>query len=210
MVITFSRQFMAGATEVGQRVADMLEWTLIDDAFVERVAERSGYTPDEVERLEERAPTFMERFAQSSALSFPEFLLSTPQLVDELDEVKLAHVTREVVAELGRQQGVVLVGRAAAAVLASERDAIHVRLIAPIEYRVTEAMRRLDLDENEARERLEETDRNRERYHQELYGRDWNDPTSYDMILNTERIGTEGAAELVATRARALGWGPRP
>lgn len=209
MVITFSRQFMAGATEVARRVSEMLDWKVIDDTFVERVAERSGYTPEEVERLEERAPTFMERFAQSTALSFPEFLLSTPQLVDELDEVKLAHVTREVVEELGRQEGVVLVGRAAAAVLARERDAIHVRLVASVEFRVAEAMRRFELDEDEARRRLEEMDQNREQYHLELYGRDWNDPTSYDMVLNTERLGMEGAAELIATRARALGWGPR-
>jgi cytidylate kinase len=210
MVITFSRLFMAGADDVANRVAEALGWTLIDNAFVERLAERSGYTPEEVARLEERAPTFMERFAHSSALSFPEFLLSSPQMLDELEEVKLAHITRDLVAELGKQDGVVLVGRAAAEVLAREQNTLHVRLIASVEHRVREAMQRLDLEESEARSLLERTDLERERYHRELYDRDWNDPTLYDMVLNTERLGIEGAADLVLFRARALEWSSNP
>ena len=49
-------------------------------------------------------------------------------------------------------------------------------------------------------------DRRRARYHEELFGRDWNDATLYHVVLNTGAIGTEGAADLVVARARALGW----
>ena len=36
----------------------------------------------------------MERFAQSSALSFPEFLVSTPSAIEEPEARKLAHISR--------------------------------------------------------------------------------------------------------------------
>jgi cytidylate kinase len=206
MVITISRQFMAGGSEVAKRVADALGWTVVDDALIEAVAERSGFTPEDVKSLEESVPSFMERFAQSSALSSPENLLSTPNILEGPATVRLAHVTREVIQELGQRDGIVFVGRAAAAVLASERNAIHVRLVAPLAGRVHEAMSRLDLDEEEARVFVEGRDDDRARYHKELFGRDWNDAVNYHLVLNTELLGRAGAAELVVARARSLGW----
>lgn len=206
MIITISRQYMAGGTDVAARVVDSLGWTVVDDALIDAVAERSGFSPDDVRSLEESVPSFMERFALSSAFSSPENLLSTPSAIDGPATFKLAHVTREVIEELGRQDRLVFVGRAAAAVLTSERDAIHVRLVASLGSRVREAMNRLELGEEEARIEVEGRDRGRERYHHELYGRDWNDPVNYHLVLNTEVLGRTGAAELVVARARSLGW----
>jgi len=206
VVITISRQMMAGGSDVASRVAEALGWTVVDDTLIDAVAERSGFTPEDVKSLEESVPSFMERFAQSSALSSPENLLSTPNAIDGPPTVKLAHVTREVIEELGRRDRLVFVGRAAAAVLASERDAIHVRLVASFESRVREAMRQLALSETEARSMVEARDDGRAHYHKELYGRDWDDPVNYHLVLNTEILGRDGAAELVVARARSLGW----
>jgi cytidylate kinase len=206
MVITISRQYLAGGSEVAASVAEALGWTVVDDALIDAVAERSGFTPEDVESLEESVPSFLERFAQSSALSSPENLLSTPNAIDGPATLRLAHVTREVIEELGRRDRLVFVGRAAAAVLASERNAIHCRLVASMPFRVREAMRRLDLDEADATSAVVERDEGRERYHRENFGRDWNDPVNYHLVLNTELLGRAGAAELVVTRARALGW----
>ena len=206
MFITISRQFAAGGSEVSRRVAEELGWKVVDDAFIEEIAARTGYTPEDIKGLEERVPSFMERFAQSSAISLPENLLSSPSWIDQPDTIKLAHVSRELVQELGREDRVVLVGRAAAAVLARESSAIHVRLVASVEYRVRQAIQRLGHSETEAQARVAETDRNRELYHRDLYGRDWNDPVNYHMVLNTEAIGPDAAAELIVARARQLGW----
>ena len=206
MVITISREYMAGGSDVAGRVAEALGWTVIDDALIDAVAERSGFTPEDVESLEESVPSFMERFAQSSALSSPENLLSTPNAIEGPATVQLAHVTRKVIEEFGRRDRLVFVGRAAAAVLASERNAIHVRLVAGLESRVQEAMRQLGIGEEEARAAVEERDDGRARYHKELFGRDWSDPVNYHLVLNTEMIGRDGAAELVVARARAMGW----
>jgi cytidylate kinase len=206
MVITISRQYMAGGSDVAARVAEALGWTVVDDALIEAVAERSGFSPEDVKTLEERVPSFMERFAQSSALSSPENLLATPSAIEEPATIQLAHVTRAVIEELGGRDRLVFVGRAAAAVLASERNAIHVRLVASLECRVQEAIRQLGVSEDEARATVEERDRGRERYHKELFGRDWNDSVNYHLVLNTEILGRAGTAELIVARARALGW----
>ncbi|MBJ22990.1 MAG: cytidylate kinase-like family protein [bacterium] len=206
MIITISRQYRAGASAVAARIAESLQWTVVDDAFTDAIAERSGFSPEDVRSLEESVPSFMERFAQSSALSFPEFLVSTPAAIEEPEAVKLAHVSKEFIEELGRRDRIVMVGRAAAAVLASERDAIHVRLVASYEYRLQIATAELGVSEAEARATVDEHDTNRERYHKEMFGRDWNDAENYHMVLNTELLGTDGAADLIVGRAGALGW----
>ncbi len=206
MIITISRQYLAGASAVADRIADVLAWTVVDDAFTDAIADRSGFTPEDVRSLEESVPSFMERFAQSSALSFPEFLVSTPSAIEEPEARKLAHISRDFIEELGRRDRIVMVGRAAAAVLASEHNAIHVRLVASQEHRVQRAIHERGLSESEALAAVQERDRNRERYHKEMFGRDWNDPVNYHMVLNTELLGCEGAADLVIARAKALGW----
>ena len=206
MIITLSRQYLAGADKVAKHVAAELGWTVVDDAFIDTLAERSGFDPEDVMDLEERVPSFIERFAQSSALSIPEFLISAPDATFEPEAIKLAHLTRDLVTELGRRDRVVLVGRAAAAVLARERNAIHIWLVASVEHRVQEAIRRYGMSESEARAAVVERDSSRARYHRELYNRVWADPANYHFVLNTELLGIEGAADLILARVRALGW----
>lgn len=206
MIITLSRQYMAGGSEVANHVAEGLGWEVIDDGFIREVATRSGYSIEDVQNLEERVPTFLERFAQSSALSFPEFLLSAPSAIDEPEAIKLAHVTRDFLEEFKRRTKVVLVGRAAAAVLSREQNVLHARLVASVAHRTLEAMRILDVDQDSASAEVEERDLNRERYHREFYDRDWNDPVNYHLVLNTELLTRVGAADLIVMRARAMGW----
>ncbi len=206
MFITLSRQYAAGGSEIARMVAEELGWTVVDNAFVDQVSQRSGFDAGDVAELEERVPGFLERLARSSALSLPEQLLSAPELIEDPAELKLARITQELVSELGRRDRIVMVGRAAAAVLAREENALHVRLVAPEATRLRSAIERLRVPAEEAPNRLAETDRNRERYHREYYGRDWNDPANYHMVLNTDLLGYRGSADLILARARALGW----
>jgi len=206
MFITISRQYAAGGSQVANRVAEELGWTVVDDAFINEIAARTEYEPEEVAGLEERVPSFMERFAHSSAASLPENIFASPNWIETPDSTRLARVSREVIKELGRRDRVVLVGRAAAAVLARERDAIHVRLVAPVDYRVRQAIERLGVPEKEAHAHLAEIDDNRARYHLELYHRDWNDPVNYHLVLNTEALGPEAASKIIVGHARHLGW----
>ena len=206
MLITLSRQYASGGSEVARLVAEALGWTVVDDDFVREVAQRAGLPPEEVALLEERAPTFLERFARSTALASPELFMPATGGIEEFDEDKLIKITRSLVAELAHEGRVVMVGRAAAAVLEREQDAMHVQLVAPHSVRVQTAIERLGIDPKEAPRMVDERDRNRERYHKEYYERDWADATNYHMGLNTALLGYDGAANLIAAHARALGW----
>ena len=208
MLITISRQYGAGGSEVAARVARALGWRVVDNELVERVAVRAGMAPEDVAQLEERVSTFIERLARTLVAATPE-LLVPPEAggtAPTLSEDDLVRVTELVVEEVAAEGRVVLVGRAAPAVLARERDAIHVKVVAPREWRIRTAAARLGVSAEEAAKVTDETDKMRARYNRQHYQRDWNDPENYHLTLNTAALGLDGATEVVVARARTLGW----
>ena len=196
MIITISRQFGAGGSEVARRVAEALDWRLVDNDLVDRVAERAGLPPEEVAQRDERAPGFVERLIR--ALSrVPELFPKPAEKVPEPEEASLVRLTESVVAELAAQGRVVLVGRAGPAVLRGKYDALHIKIVAPLSDRLRTAAERLGLSLQDAEKTLQETDANRARYLKQHYGRDWNDSTNYDMVLNTGMLGLQETAEVI-------------
>jgi cytidylate kinase len=208
MLITISRQYGAGGSEVARRVAAALGWRVVDNELVEEVAARAGVPADQVAERDERAPSFVERLARTLAASTPElFPPSVPSgTLPKLQEVDLVRMTELVVAEAAAKGRLVLVGRAAPAVLAQERDSLHVKLVAPRAYRIQAAAERLGVDLQEATAVVEESDSTRARYHRQYYHRDWNDPVNYHMVLNTGALGFDGATSAIVSEARRRGW----
>lgn len=204
MIITISRQFAAGGSEIARLVARRLGWSVVDNQLVDEVAIRAGLTRDEVAEREERAPGFVERLARTLATSVPEFVVPDGSPLPDLTEANLVRITERVVEDLAAAGRVVMVGRAAAAVLASRPEALHARVVAPRAVRIEHAIERLGLDPKQAEKVLDETDQNRARYHRQYYGRDWLDPVNYHVTLNTHALGFEGTVEVIVARARAM------
>jgi cytidylate kinase len=210
MIITISRQYGAGGSETARRVAAALEWRVVDNELVEEVAARAGLPAADIAEREERVPSFAERLARTLAAATPElFAARVPGgTVPKLQETDLVRITETVVAELAAKGKVVLVGRAAPAVLARERDSLHVQLVAPRPYRIAEAAERLGVDPEHAARMVDETDRTRASYLRQYYGRDWYDPVNYHMVLNTGLLGLDGVTELILKEAGRRGWMP--
>jgi len=201
MIVTISREYGAGGSEIARRVAAALGWRLVDNEVIDRVARESGLPADEVALREERAPGFLERLTRALSRAAPELFPRPPERVPEPEEAALVRATEKAVAELARGDHVVVVGRAAAAVL-SHLDALHVRVVAPRPARLARAIQRLGTDRETARKVVEDTDAARGRYHRQYYGRDWSDPANYHMVLNSEALGVEGAARLIEAEVR--------
>ena len=206
-VVTITRQYGGGGSDVAQRVAATLGWSLVDNDFVERVARQAGLPPETVAAHEERAPSLRERLVRALATASPEvFVPGGPAA--ELDEEALVGVTQRVIAEAAAAGRVVLVGRGAQAYLASARqeDALHVYVVAPREARVRAVMERLGVDAKQAVQTIDQTDADRDRYVNRHYGRIRQDPANYHLVLNTGWLGFDGAAELVVAAVRGRGW----
>jgi cytidylate kinase len=122
------------------------------------------------------------------------------------EEAAIVRLTERIIAEAAAHGRIVLVGRGAQAVLAQRPDALHVYMIASKPWRVRLAIERLGVDAAGADKLVDETDRQRDQYVKTYYRRHRYDVGNYDLIVNTERLGIDGAAHLIVTEARRRGW----
>lgn len=204
MIITISRELGAGGSDVARQVADALGWRVVDNELVDQIAARTGLSPAEVRDREERAPGFLERLIRLLTKAAPEMLTPAAERVLELEEAKLVKITEAVVEEIAQQGRVVLVGRAAPVVLSRDRDALHLKIVAPKAARAEALMKRLGVTRDAAAAQVELSDANRTRYHEQYYERDWSDASLYHLVLNTAALGVDQAVATIVGRAKTL------
>src|SRR3989475_13060848 len=206
-VITITRQYASGGSEVARLVAAALRWDVIDNEVVDEVARRAGLPPDAVAQRDERAPGLLERLARTLAAGSPELFIATAGLprVDP-DEAAIVHVTERVIAEAAAHGRIVLVGRGAQAVLAQRPDALHVSVVASKPWRMKHAVERLGVDLASVEKVVDDIDRQRDQYVRTYYGRHRDDAVNYDLGGNAERLGLDGAAALIVAEATRRGW----
>ena len=206
-VITVTRQYASGGSEIARRVAAALGWTVIDNEFVDEVARRAGLPAATVAERDERAPGLLERLARTLAVASPEMFISSQALAQPArDEATIVKLTERVIAEAAADGRVVLVGRGAQAILAQRPDALHVYVVASKPWRVRLAVERLGVDPAKAERMVDETDRRRDQYVRTYYGRHRQDVVNYDLVVNAERLGLDGAAARVVAEAHRRQW----
>ena len=206
-LITITRQYASGGSDIAQLVARQIGWTVIDNEFVDEVARRAGLPPAEVAQREERAPGLLERLSRALAIASPEMFVTTagvPRAED--DDAEIVKVTARIIAEAAQHGRVVLVGRGAQVLLAQRPDALHVYVVASKAWRARLAVERLGVDPAQAPKVVDETDRQRDHYVKEYFGRARQAPENYDLVINAERLGFEGAAALITAEAKRRGW----
>jgi cytidylate kinase len=206
-VITITRQYASGGAAVARQVAAALAWTVIDNEFVDEVARRAGLAPATVAEHEERAPGLLERLARTLAVASPEMFIASDAVPRaERDETTIVKLTERIIAEAAAHGRVVLVGRGAPALLAQSPEALHVYVVASKPWRIRLAVERLGVDPANAEKVVDDIDRRRDQYVRTYYGRHRQDVVNYDLVVNTERLGIEGAAALVVAETRQRQW----
>src|SRR3989440_8108094 len=207
-VITITRQYASGGSEVARLVAAELGWDVIDNEFVDEVARRAGLPPDAVAQREERAPGLLERLARTLAAGSPEMFIATASVPRvEPDEAAIVQLTERVIAEAAAHGRIVLVGRGAQAGLAQRPGALHVYVVAPKPWRMKHAVERLGVNPAEVEKVVDEKDRQRDQYVRTYYGRHRQDLVNYELVVNTGELGMDGAAALIVAEARRRSWG---
>ncbi len=204
-VITISRMFGSGGSEVAAAVARELGWTLLDNALVERVAVGLHTTPAYVKAIEERVPSMAERLADTFASVSQEMLAAPLGAPLPPTEERLLEATHRVIDEAVARGPVVLVGRGAQAWLSAREDALHVLCASSREASVARVVARESIGASDAARLVEETNRHRAEYVKRNWNREWLSPANYHLCVNTDAFGIEGSVELIVQAARARG-----
>ena len=131
-----------------------------------------------------------------------ELLIGTPQ------EYRIQKKIEEVIHLLARLGKVVIIGRGGFQIARHMPGAIHLRLVAPMEFRVNAVMQYDNLSEEAAVKKIKETDEERARFLKSHHNCDIHDPTNFDLVWNVARFEVpetvNTVAELVRLRLQRL------
>ncbi|HEX2722550.1 MAG TPA: cytidylate kinase-like family protein [Gemmatimonadaceae bacterium] len=201
-IVTVSRLYGSGGSEVAARVARDLGWSLLDNGVIDAVAVRLGVTPSEVAAREERVPSLVERLVETMALGSQEWLSPLSATKRAPTDEQLVEVTRHIVEEAIARGPLVIVGRGAQAMLAERSDALHVFCHAPRAALIARSVARDGLPEEAAAKLVDETNAQREQWVRKHWNRAWKEHSNYHLSVNTEWLGIGGASDVIVSAAR--------
>src|SRR4051794_18711452 len=194
-LLTISREYGAGGSELGVLLGEKLGWLVIDHELVRRLAARLSCDEGDVVAMDEHAPSFLERLAAVATVTAPESRVHSSPWTTDPDCVAAA--AREVLLEAAENLPAIIVGHGGNCLFRGRPDVLRVRVTAPVELRVQRVVRRSNFTPAKAAAEIRRRDSDRQNYLQRYYRSDTNDPCSYDLQINTGTISLDSAVDLM-------------
>jgi cytidylate kinase len=180
-VIALSRQAGIDATSIAGEIGQRLGWSVYDHELVERIAQEMGLHTSLLQSLDETHVSWLTEMV--------DHLMSMPS------QSEYVHRLLKTVLALGIHGECVIVGRGAAHVLPIG-STLRVRLIAPLNERVTSMCQQTGISRAHAQRQVEAIDRERTRFVEDHFQKDPNDCENYDLVLNTSQFSPTACAQL--------------
>ncbi len=213
-VITLSRQYASGGDEIAARVCELLDYRYFDKQLMVKVATEVGLSEGEVvdfseERYEVRS--FLSRLFHAGP--GPTATINVWQADEQgqrtlterqLDDIECAGLVRHTVLAAYQQGNVLIVGRGGQAILREKPGVLHIRIVASLDARMRYLRSQGMKGIAEMKSKLAERDKANALYLKRFYDVDGNDPLLYDLVINTDRISTDAAVQIISTAVREL------
>jgi MFS family permease len=208
LVVAVSASYGAGGALIAPRLADRLGLPFLDRAVPPGVAAAlAGPLAEALSRGDDGpGPAGILALMAQAPTLFGSQWLSSPDPGEE----ELRAATEMVLWQLCAEGGAVILGRAAALLLAPYPRAFRVRLDGPPEARLRRAVEAGGLDVATARRQQRETDGARAAYARHLYGVDMSDPRLYHLVVDATAFDVEDCVDLIAGWAQRWAGAPAP
>jgi cytidylate kinase len=189
--VTISRQSGSGAAAFAEALAPRLEhefpgpspWVVFDRNLVEAMLQSRHLSPRIAQFLPEDRVSEIET-------SIGELIGLHPNIWN------LIQRTNEMMRELARAGHAVIVGRGSNFATRGVAQGVHVRLVAPAEYRAAQMARELGTTVAAATAHNVRTDAARRAHVRSVFDADLREPSAYDLSINVATVPREQAVEM--------------
>lgn len=189
-VVTIGRHYCSGGSDIGKMVAERLGVKCYDREIVEMAAKRSGISMEDIRKYEESILNPMK-----TPISF------FGKEKEDITE-KIFAAETEVVMELAARENCVIVGRCADFILKNKVKTLNVFIYSSLEKRMEAARTKHNIPEEEIESRLKKYDKKRADYYNANTNKKWSEKASYDMCLDSGKLGFELCADIIAQAVR--------
>jgi putative MATE family efflux protein len=183
VVITVSREYGSGGRYVGRLIAEKLGIKLYDKEFIEKVAEKTGFSEEYIESNEQKR----DALAVLNNGFYSEFNNSDELFIEESKLIK----------EVAEKESCVIIGRCADFILKDMENVIKVFIHSNMEDKIKRATEIYGLDKAKAEKEIKRIDKQRANHYKYYTEKEWNDSANYDISINSDTLGVEKTAKLI-------------
>lgn len=182
-IIAMTREMGSGGVDIARGLADACDVHLIHRELVEhQIAGKLHVRESAVHRYLEGNANFLERW--------------------RMDKKSLARCTADEIFALAERGNILIRGWGAAQLLRGVSHVLCVRVCAPMDLRARRLMERTGIKaKSEVLREIRTNDAAHARIVRDLFDLDWENPLSYDLVINTERTATNEAIALIRNLA---------
>src|ERR1700730_13189168 len=193
-ILTVEREYGSGGGEIAQLLSKQLGWKLWDQDLTEEIARLANCPKDIVQVREERTDPLYYRLFKSFLRGSYEGSLNAHKL-NVVDSESILKITERVVQHAAKTGNSVIVGRGSQHFLRNRTDTLRVFLYAPREDNVRRLLAR-GKSEKEARQLVDNVDRERADFIQKYFHVEWPDRAIYHTMINTA-LGDESVVHMI-------------
>ena len=180
---------------IGRKVAEKLGVRFYDKELLSKIAQDSGMSKNLVEYYDEMpSKSLLFSLAMDAyPMSFAEVPINQRVFQAQMDTIK----------KIAHSESCVIIGRCADSILSDMPGLVSVFVHANMDAKITRVRERDGLTEEKARERIIKTDKKRASFYN-YYSLDkrWGDVNSYDLSIDSGRLGIDASVELICDYIR--------
>lgn len=189
-VITIGRQLGAGGRQLAEELGRRLGVPVYNREIIDEAAKQSGLAAELFEKADEHESNLTP--LGSGIWGFGS--MTSPGYINN---DTLFGIQSQTIESLADRSSCIIVGRCADYVLRERERVLSVFVTAPLEERVARLCSSCDKDEKECRSWIATTERRRSSYYNYYSFKTWGAAESYDLCLNSSKLGIEGCADVV-------------
>lgn len=176
-VITISREFGSGGETIARLVSEKTGFLLVNKEMIMQGLVKYG--------IEESVLYSDEKIYE-----------------DEHRDNQYIEALHDFTYDLAIRNNLVILGRGSSILFRDYPPALHVKVIAQFSCRVQRVTKLYDLNAKTAVKLVKEQDRNKKQYYRRVFDANWLNLRIYDLVLNTENIDLEDAADVIVAAYR--------
>ena len=181
--ITISEMIGANGEKISRKVANELKYNFLGEEELLQAASEMGFLSD-IKKLDEKSPALFERFFSDK----PKIYLDRLQ---------------SLIYEVAKKGNTVFFGRGAQFLLRSFDCAFHVLITASIEKRIQRLIEERPIRREFAEKIISQSDHDRRSFIRYAYDEDWLNFRLYDLIINTDKLSVDSAANMIIEGAKS-------
>ena len=184
LIITVGREFGSGGHIIAVKLAEHFGIQLLDSNILAEVAKKSNASEEYLKKYDESARNLFFSRPVNGFSNSPEEIIAQMQF----DYIKQKSDSGE---------SFVVIGRCADYILRENPALVRVFVLGDTEAKIKRTAEREGISEDKAKTRMEQADKRRKYFHNTHSENKWGDSRSYDITVNSSKLGLDSTAELL-------------